>query len=328
MIDKPKLWAAALAASTQASRQTALATAQVRSRYAWRYARVLCVGLAIVGAYLPLNAGADGDAGNMLFYLLPWAKFCLTGKDAKRICFTGKDARIESGQPVLAAVLIEPDSDPKKIFRVTLPLGMQFAQGTRIIIDNGTPLQRPFVTCLANGCVSDYDATPELIAALKDGKELVVQAINGDSHPVSLPLPLAGFAAAADGIPTDSKIFEAEQKRTQEDFKRNPNAYESRSLKAVAQGDDAASAPAKPTSAASRECQRDGSYTRQKIRTTCAITCAGLQGLRGVGLYRVCMGARDATDDYCYTMVTDMCTQECERDGSIGNRRFCNGQAY
>src|SRR6516225_2711478 len=39
----------------------------------------------------------------------PWTKFCLKGQeaDAKQVCFTGKDGRVESGMPVVAAVLIE-----------------------------------------------------------------------------------------------------------------------------------------------------------------------------------------------------------------------------
>ena len=63
----------------------------------------------------------------------PWTKFCLKGQEAnaKQVCFTGKDGRIESGQPVIAAVIIEPEGEPKKILRVTLPLGMQLVHGTR-----------------------------------------------------------------------------------------------------------------------------------------------------------------------------------------------------
>ncbi|MBN8984219.1 MAG: invasion associated locus B family protein, partial [Rhizobiales bacterium] len=92
----------------------------------------------------------------------PWTKFCLKGQDAnaKQVCFTGKDGRIESGQPVIAAVIIEPEGEPKKILRVTLPLGMQLVHGTRIIIDNNAPMQSPYVICFANGCMSDYEVTP------------------------------------------------------------------------------------------------------------------------------------------------------------------------
>ena len=152
----------------------------------------------------------------------PWTKFCLKGQDAnaKQVCFTGKDGRIESGQPVVAAVIIEPEGEPKKILRVTLPLGMQLVHGTRIIVDNNQPQQSPYVICFANGCMSDYEATPELLANMKKGQNLVVQAINANGAPLTLPLPLAEFAKAYDGPPTDPKVFEETQKKLQEELQK------------------------------------------------------------------------------------------------------------
>ena len=64
--------------------------------------------------------------------------------------------------------------------------------------------------CFQNGCMSDYEVTPELIANLKKGQNLVVQAINSNGAPLTLPLPLAEFAKAYDGPPTDPKEFEAD----------------------------------------------------------------------------------------------------------------------
>jgi invasion protein IalB len=153
----------------------------------------------------------------------PWTKFCLKGQEAnaKQVCFTGKDGRIESGQPVIAAVIIEPEGEPKKILRVTLPLGMQLVHGTRVIVDSNPPQQSPYVICFQNGCMSDYEATPEMIANLKKGQNLVVQAINSNGAPLTLPLPLAGeFAKAYDGPPTDPKQFEENQKKLQEELQK------------------------------------------------------------------------------------------------------------
>jgi invasion protein IalB len=152
----------------------------------------------------------------------PWTKFCLKGQDpnAKQVCFTGKDGRIESGQPVIAAVIIEPEGEPKKILRVTLPLGMQLVHGTRVIVDSNPPAQSPYVICFANGCMSDYEATPELIANLKKGQNLIVQAINSNGAPLTLPLPLGEFAKAYDGPPTDPKVFEETQKKLQEELQK------------------------------------------------------------------------------------------------------------
>jgi invasion protein IalB len=173
----------------------------------------------------PPAAGAQQqppDQQQVQLIYAPWTKFCLKGQDAnaKQVCFTGKDGRIESGQPVIAAVIIEPEGEPKKILRVTLPLGMQLVHGTRVIVDNNPPAQSPYVICFANGCMSDYEVTPELLANLKKGQNLIVQAINSNGAPLTLPLPLAEFAKAYDGPPTDPKVFEETQKKLQEELQK------------------------------------------------------------------------------------------------------------
>jgi invasion protein IalB len=174
----------------------------------------------------------------------PWTKFCLKNKDPqpKQVCFTGKDARIESGMPVVAAVLIEPQGDPKKILRVTLPLGMQLIHGTRVIIDQGQPMTAPYVICFTNGCMADYEASTQMIDQMKKGHGLVVQAINANAQPISLVLPLADFAKAYDGPPTDPKKFEAEQQQLQEQLQKR--AEEAR--KKLEQGQPGASAAPAP----------------------------------------------------------------------------------
>jgi invasion protein IalB len=171
----------------------------------------------------PAGAAAQPPEQQVQLIYAPWTKFCLKGQEAgaKQVCFTGKDGRIESGQPVIAAVIIEPEGEPKKLLRVTLPLGMQLVHGTRIIVDSNAPQQGPYVICFQNGCMSDYEATPELIASLKKGQNLVVQAINSNGAPLTLPLPLAGeFAKAYDGPPTDPKVFEENQKKLQEELQK------------------------------------------------------------------------------------------------------------
>ena len=152
----------------------------------------------------------------------PWTKFCLKGQEtnAQQVCFTGKDGRIESGMPVIAAVLIEPEGDSKKVLRVTLPLGMQLPQGTRVIVDQGQPMNAPYIICFTNGCMADYEASSELIGKLKKGQGLVVQGINSQGQPISLVLPLTDFGKAYDGPPTDPKVFEEQQKKLQDDLQK------------------------------------------------------------------------------------------------------------
>jgi invasion protein IalB len=152
----------------------------------------------------------------------PWTKFCLKGQEAnaKQVCFTGKDGRLESGMPVVAAVLIEPEGEPRKILRVTLPLGMSIQPGTRVIVDQGQPMTGPYVICFNNGCMADYEASSDLISNLKKGQGLHVQAINGGGQAISLMLPLSDFAKAYDGPPTDPKKFEEQQKKLQNELQK------------------------------------------------------------------------------------------------------------
>jgi invasion protein IalB len=169
----------------------------------------------------PAQQAQGGDQPQLIFS--PWTKFCLKNQNdpnSKQVCFTGKDARIESGMPVVAAVLIEPEGEPKKILRVTLPLGMQLVHGTRVIVDQNQPMTAPYVICFTNGCMADYEANADLIGKMKKGQGLVVQAINSTGQPISLVLPLGDFAKAYDGPPTDPKVFEEQQKKLQDELQR------------------------------------------------------------------------------------------------------------
>jgi invasion protein IalB len=181
----------------------------------------------------PQQAAPQGQAQNgqqqqpIQLIFSPWTKFCLKGQpnqapdpNAKEVCFTGKDARVESGQPVAAAVLIEPQGQDKKLLRVTLPLGMQLAHGTRLIIDQNQPMTAPYVICFTNGCMADYEANADMIGKMKKGQGLVIQAINATGQPISLVMPLNDFAKAYEGPPTDPKVFEEQQKKLQEELQR------------------------------------------------------------------------------------------------------------
>jgi invasion protein IalB len=147
------------------------------------------------------------------FIFSPWAKFCGKGRDAQanQTCYTGGDAHTEAGQPLVGAALIEPEGEAKKLFRITLPNPLLLEYGARVIVDQQPPMTAPFFTCVAKGCMADYEATPDLIGKLKHGRTLTIQAINLAGAALSFPLPLADFAKANEGPPTDPKVLEEQQ---------------------------------------------------------------------------------------------------------------------
>jgi invasion protein IalB len=158
----------------------------------------------------PPNPGQkppDPKPGEPQITFTPWTKVCPKSQEAspKRICFTGKDGRVEGGMLVIAAVVIEAEGDAKKVLRVTLPLGMALQPGTRVVIDQGQPMNAPYVICFQAGCIADYEASQELVDRMKKGQSLNIQAMNGQGQPIGLAVPLADFAKAHDGPPTEPK---------------------------------------------------------------------------------------------------------------------------
>ena len=164
------------------------------------------------------QAGAPGAAEQPQLMYTPWMKVCGKGSeaDAKEVCVITKDGRLENGMPVAVVQLFEPQGSDKKLLRVTVPLGMQLQHGTRVIIDQGQPANAPYSICFPVGCMSDYEANADMVAKMKKGHTLTVQAINMQGTAISLPLPLGDFAKAYDGPATDPKAFEEQQRKLQE----------------------------------------------------------------------------------------------------------------
>jgi invasion protein IalB len=163
------------------------------------------------------------EAGSPALTFTPWTKFCVTDT-----CFIGSDGRLQPDcGSVVAAVVIERNGDEKRTLRVTLPARVNLERAVRIIIDQGQAIERPYIGCLASGCMADYAAGAELVDQFKQGKMLVLEAMDKANSPISFTVPLVDFASAYDGPPKELKQFEASmsdlkarldrQKREEED---------------------------------------------------------------------------------------------------------------
>jgi invasion protein IalB len=151
------------------------------------------------------SPAAPAQPGKLVFS--PWTKFCSTPPPTSGmppICFTGREMLSDTGEPIAAAALIEPTGSDKKIFRVTVPAPVQLRYGTRIVIDRGEPLTAPYFTCSGDSCISDYDLGAEVLAKLRAGQILEIQAIALNEKPISLDFSLGDFARAADGPPSEN----------------------------------------------------------------------------------------------------------------------------
>jgi invasion protein IalB len=153
-----------------------------------------------------------------------WTKLCAKPPEAggKTVCRTGKDGRLETGVPMVGAILSEVEGEPRKILQVMLPLGILLPRGTRVLIDSDEQgaMILPIIVCAGGGCMAQAEASAELIAKLKKGQNLYVQAYNMQQSVFTLALPLTDFAKAYDGPPTDPKAVEERNKKLQEELEK------------------------------------------------------------------------------------------------------------
>jgi invasion protein IalB len=139
----------------------------------------------------------------------PWTKNCVNG-----VCFTGSSARTavgcQSTATAIAAVLIGRTGDAKKILHITLQRPDNAGGGVRLMIDQNLIGERPFARCFVNSCTAEYEAGAELIDQLKNGRLLVVEAVEDAGSinpPISRSLPLLHFSDAYDGPGLEAKPF-------------------------------------------------------------------------------------------------------------------------
>ena len=181
------------------------------------------------GAPAAAPAGATGPADQSIPPLIysNWTKICGKGPEAtaKTVCQIGKDGRLESGVPVVSAVIIEMEGETKKVLQVTLPPGVLLPRGTRVVIDRDEPaaIIGSFLVCANGGCIAQLEATADTIAKLKKGQQLFVQAYNMTQSVMTLSLPLADFAKAYDGPATDPKELEEKNKKLQDELQKRAN---------------------------------------------------------------------------------------------------------
>jgi invasion protein IalB len=151
-----------------------------------------------------------------------WTKLCGKSPEAggKTMCRIGKDGRLDTGLPMVGAVLMEAEGETRKILQIMLPMGVLLPRGTRVLIDNDEQgaMVLPIIVCAGGGCMAQAEAGAEMVAKLKKGQNLFVQASNMQQSVFTLAVPLADFAKAYDGPPTDPKDVEERNKKLQDEL--------------------------------------------------------------------------------------------------------------
>jgi invasion protein IalB len=93
-----------------------------------------------------------------------------------------------------------PSDSRAPVALVQLPLGLNLPVGAKLQVDDGKATDLQIQTCEARGCYAGTAIAPDLLAAMKSGKQLKVSFQNLNKETLTVPLPLADFAAAYEKI--------------------------------------------------------------------------------------------------------------------------------
>jgi invasion protein IalB len=131
-----------------------------------------------------------------------WAARCSSvSRDAPLECAIEQNAVLtKTGQTiVLINIRIAPDTRTP-VALLQLPLGLNLPVGAKLQVDDGKAVDLQIQTCENRGCYASTPIAPDLLAALRSGKQLKVSFQNMAKETIAIPMPLGDFAAAYDKI--------------------------------------------------------------------------------------------------------------------------------
>jgi invasion protein IalB len=153
----------------------------------------------------PTTATPAADAAPAAAAAAPqpgWAVRCSSAsREAPLECAMEQTAVLSKTGQLIVLVNIRVPSDTRvPVAMVQLPLGLNLPGGAKLQVDDGKTADLQIQTCENRGCYAAAAIAPDVLAALKSGKELKLSFQNLAKETITIPMPLTDFAAAYDKI--------------------------------------------------------------------------------------------------------------------------------
>ena len=131
-----------------------------------------------------------------------WAVRCTSAsREAPLECAMEQTAVLsKTGQLIVLVNIRVPSDTHAPVAMVQLPLGLNLPGGARLQVDDGKTADLQIQTCENRGCYAGAAIAPDVLAALKSGKQLKLSFQNLAKETITIPMPLTDFAAAYDKI--------------------------------------------------------------------------------------------------------------------------------
>jgi invasion protein IalB len=142
----------------------------------------------------PANAATPAQPG--------WSARCSSAsRNAPLECAIEQTAVLsKTGQLIVLVNIRVPSDTHIPVALIQLPLGLNLPVGAKLQVDDGKAIDLAIQTCENRGCYASAPIAPELLTVLRSGKQLKVSFQNLAKETITIPMPLADFAAAYDKI--------------------------------------------------------------------------------------------------------------------------------
>jgi invasion protein IalB len=211
---------------------------------------------AAAGAPAPGAPAAGGVAAQGGEDQTAWVKLCEKSEQTenKEICLTHHE-RLDgnSGMVLVAAAVRKIEGEEKEQLLVRLPTAIALAipAGVQIKVDDGQPISLQYTLCYATSCQAETEMTKELFDTMRNGKQMVVAAVNLQRKAIGFPVPLGGFGKAYDGPPVDNAKYQEARRQLMEVIRKRQielankaNEAQQKKEQGAAGGEAQAGAPA------------------------------------------------------------------------------------
>ncbi|MBR1142786.1 invasion associated locus B family protein [Bradyrhizobium sp. AUGA SZCCT0431] len=131
-----------------------------------------------------------------------WVARCSSpSRDAPLECAVEQTAVLtKTGQVIVLLNIRVAGETRQPIAIIQLPLGLNLPAGAKLQVDDGKVSDLQIQTCEQRGCYANSAIPADMLAAMKSGKQLKVSFQNMAKESITIPMPLADFAAAYDKI--------------------------------------------------------------------------------------------------------------------------------
>lgn len=116
------------------------------------------------------------------------------------ICAIVQSVTAEDRNNVGLTVYFQRFSDGRRVLRVFAPLGVLLPPGLGLKIDNRDVGHAPFVRCNTFACYAQVVVEDPLVEQLKSGKTAVFIIFQSEEAGIGIPISLAGFGQALNGL--------------------------------------------------------------------------------------------------------------------------------